>query len=195
MFFLAFAGIVGLFALKRWESAHAKVFLPGIRYSADEQARRLKVLLLAGTRDLEKLPPFLLRLASLIVRVLAIAFGHLAHWIGERSHALADLVSYKHRFERKETRSEFLKQVIEHPITNRNGNHVEPALVAQPTFTPPPAPEKPEERVETVVDGNIIAVERPKRSRLSRFGIKDRRKKSRSREEGTGGPPSASLER
>ena len=125
IFFLSGIGIIALFALKRWENTHARVLFPHVRRVADEQALRMKQFLTAGVRDLEKLPPFLLYLLRIGVHIGAVAFGHLAHWIGERSHALADVVSHKHRFERRPPRSEFLMQVNEHSIKNRSNGFVQ----------------------------------------------------------------------
>ena len=122
VFFLALVGITGLFVLKQWEGKHARILFPEVRRRADIQALRIKALAHASSRGVEKeLWPYLLLLARRIVRGAAIAFGHLAHWIGERSHALADLVSHKHRFERGAPRSEFLKKIDDYPIRNRNG--------------------------------------------------------------------------
>jgi len=123
VFFLACVGIVALFTLKWWEREHARVLFPQVRRSLDLQALRVKLLVIAGSRDIEKLWPYMLFLVRATVHAGAVAFGHLAHWIGERSHALADLVSHKHRFERGAPRSEFLKQVIEHPMRNLNGSN------------------------------------------------------------------------
>lgn len=118
-FFFAFFGLVGLFALKRWEGLHDRILFPEIRRKVDEGALRIKSFMLAVLQNFGTLPYILLYSLRISVHVSAIGFGHLAHWIGERSHSLADLVSHKHRFERREPRSEFLKKVIEHPITNR----------------------------------------------------------------------------
>ena len=121
-----------------------------MRRKADAQALRMKELLIAGTRDLEKLPPHLLHILRGSVRMGAIAFGHLAHWIGERSHELADLVSHKHRFERRPPRSEFLKQVNEHSMRSRlNGSaqHAKPAsfesMRMPPAFSGAPSTQIP----------------------------------------------------
>ena len=175
-FFLACAGIIGLFALKRWEEGHRRMVLPEFRRGADEKSVKLKAMILASSRDLEKLPPLLLTIASALVRVLAIGFGHLAHWIGERSHALADLVSYKHRFERKETRSEFLKQVTDYPITNRNGALSREEIPAPISVSPAVEPTLPAPPQEPLVEQSAIT-SKPRRTRLSRFGIKGRKKK------------------
>lgn len=118
IFFGALLGISSLLLLKRWEFTHDRRLFPGFRLATDERALQIKSFLIEGTSNLEALIPFSLRLLQRAVRAGAIAFGHLAHWLGRRSHELADLVSHKYRFERRETRSEFLKKVIEHPIRN-----------------------------------------------------------------------------
>ncbi len=124
VFIVAFFGLIALFALKRWESGRGQIIFPGIRSKADDGARNIKSILLALLWYGKKLPRILVALTRLGVHVTAVTFGHLAHYVGEKSHALADFVSYKHRFERRETRSEFLRQVIEHPITNRTAPSV-----------------------------------------------------------------------
>lgn len=117
-FFGALLGIGSLLILKRWEITHSHIFFPDIRATLDTQALRLKVILFTASHNVGSLPPFFLILLQRIVQRGAIAFGHLAHWMGRRSHDLADLVSHKYKFERRETRSEFLKKVIEHPMRN-----------------------------------------------------------------------------
>lgn len=125
-FFFALSGLIGLFALKRWEHAHDRTLFSDTRRSADDLALRVKEALIFGFRNISKLPYILWLLGRYGVHSAAVMFGHLAHAIGERSHALADMVSYKHRFERRETHSEFLKKVIEHPIRNTNGSGSSP---------------------------------------------------------------------
>ncbi len=119
VFFLAGVCIVALFTLKRWERNNGRFLFPEVRHKADELALRIKSFLLASTRDFEKLPPYIFYILRIGVHMAALTFGHLAHWIGERSHDLADLVSHKHRFERRPPRSEFLKQVDELSMKSR----------------------------------------------------------------------------
>ena len=172
LFIFAFLGLVALFTLKRWESAHERVVAQGIRQKADAGALSLKVFMLAVFWYLRKLPQILLALARLGVHIAAVMFGHLAHWIGEKSHALADFVSYKHRFERRETRSEFLKQVIEHPITNREPFPpiVSPAPVEVETKEPaaiaPAAEEEARGTPEKVLDVPVVKKKPARRRKL-----------------------------
>jgi len=131
-FFIALAGLVGLFALKHHESVRGRMVLPGTRRKADEYALEAKAFILVLLREIGELPPLLLVLAQLGIRQSAITFARFAHWLAQRAHALADVASHKHRFERRETNSEFLKQVIEHPMKPVNGrtNGVHPPSYA-----------------------------------------------------------------
>lgn len=114
IFFLALILIIALFTLKQWELSHERVFFAPWRERADFQAEHLKELLLAARRDAEHLPPFLLDAAQSVVHGIAVDAGHLAIWLGEQSHRLADTVSHKRNFEPLETKSEFLKKMSEH---------------------------------------------------------------------------------
>jgi len=118
VFFLALVLIVALFVLKQWELSHERVLFPHLRERADAEALHMKELLLAARKDLENLPPLFLFAAQSVVHGIAVDAGHLAIWLGKQSHRLADTVSHKRNFERRETKSEFLKKVSEH----KNGN-------------------------------------------------------------------------
>lgn len=123
VFFISLLGIAGLFGLKYWESAHGRVLYPNARTMSDEQAVRLKALVHIGRTELSKLPPQALIIAKRAVHRAALGTARLACEMERRSHQLADMVSHKHRFEKREPRSEFLKQVGEHPISNNNGSN------------------------------------------------------------------------
>lgn len=119
IFAFAVLGIIAVFALKHREEAAGAVFMPRLRSGLDERAVKLSELLLALKLDIEKLPPELLHLSRVAVHELALALARSARYLEAQSHRLADLVSHKHRFQRREApRSEFLKKVIEH----KNGN-------------------------------------------------------------------------
>lgn len=121
IFFLALILIIGLLALKQWELSRGRVLLPQWRERADLEALRLKDLMLAARKDAEHLPPFLLDAGTSVVQGIAVDAGHLAIWLGQQSHRLADAVSHKRNFERRETKSEFLKKVSEHKNGGGNG--------------------------------------------------------------------------
>lgn len=110
---LSIAGIMGLFMLKSWEQKSGRVLAPALRQSADFQARELKALLTRTQAEIEKMPSASVRLARMAVHDLALGFAKLASFLERQAHNLADLVSHKHRFERREPRSEFLKRVGE----------------------------------------------------------------------------------
>lgn len=121
IFFISLVGLAGLFGFKHWENGREQMPWQDARRRIDERAHRTKEIMLVSAIELEKLPPYLLHVMRISIQRGAISFGYLAHWLGRRSHALADLVSHKHRFQRKETNSEFLKKVIEHPMKPENG--------------------------------------------------------------------------
>ena len=114
VFFVSFVGIVLLFGLKYWEIRRKRVLMPAAREKFDVRALRVKELLTAARTDLERIPPFLVVLTRLAVHEVALAIAALARFAEAQAHRLADMVSYKHRFEKRESRSEFLKKVAEH---------------------------------------------------------------------------------
>ncbi len=114
IFFVSIAGIVGIFVLKSRELRTNRVFAPSLREKMDIRALQAKELLAAARVDLAKLPPTLLHLSRFLVHELALGLAVLARMLEKQMHRLADLVSHKHRFEKRETRSEFLKKVAEH---------------------------------------------------------------------------------
>jgi hypothetical protein len=121
VFFVSFFGIVSLFALKHWELRRERTLAPVLRSKFDARALQFKELLAAARVDLAKVPPFALRLVRVLIREAAIGFAVLARVAERQAYRLADLVSHKHRFEKRETRSEFLKKVSEH----KSGNGLE----------------------------------------------------------------------
>ena len=119
-FFGSCIGIAGLFGLKYWEAKH-RTLAPGLRERLDVEALRLKDLLGAARIDLAKLLPHAVRLTRILLHEAALGLAVVARFAERQAHRLADLVSYKHRFEKRATRSEFLKKVSEHKNGNGNG--------------------------------------------------------------------------
>lgn len=113
-FFVSLGGIGALFALKYWEMRRGEVFFPAMRARADVQAAKLKVLAGAAWLDLAKIPPMTLRIARILIHDAALGIAALARMSERGAHRLADFVSHKRGFERRETRSEFLRKVSEH---------------------------------------------------------------------------------
>jgi hypothetical protein len=121
IFGLSLIGIIGLFVLKSIEIRRDRRFLPGIRSRADDQALRLKDALLDSRHQAAKLAPFSVFIARLVLREIALGLARFGRMLEREAHRLADMASSKHKFERKETKSEFLRSVTEH----KNGNGVD----------------------------------------------------------------------
>lgn len=118
VFFFSLVGIAALFGQKWREIRRGKALAPDLRSRADREAEKLKELAEAAWMDLGKVPPEALRLARVLVREMALGVAALARFLERQAHRLADFVSHKRGFERRETRSEFLRKVAEH----KNGN-------------------------------------------------------------------------
>ena len=111
VFFVSLFLVFVLFALKRVELARGARIAEPLRASADLGALRVKRLLSDVEERIENIPFFLSALVRYGVHICALSFARLAR-VGEReAHRLADLVSHKHRFERRETKSKYLKEV------------------------------------------------------------------------------------
>jgi hypothetical protein len=137
VFGVSLAVILALFILKRIELRRGARFVEGFRMRADERALDVKHVLLVCEWYIERTPFFVTTLARYGVHFGALSFARLARSSAEQAHRLADLVSHKHRFERKETKSSFLREVSVHPI--RNSREIVPEVV------PEVIPEVPQE--------------------------------------------------
>ena len=111
VFFFSFACIAILFGFKLREQEGGRVLAPGLRHAADKGALRLKELLSAVQIDLKKLPPIILYAGQLVVHFAALEFARAARAASRRAHQLADFVSHKRNFQRRQIRSEFLRKV------------------------------------------------------------------------------------
>ena len=118
IFFFSLFAIAFLFAFKYWEIRREHIVFAAWREKADVRALQLKELLDAARLDLSKIPPEVVRLSRIGIHQLALGFAAFAREAERHAHKVADLVSYKHHFEKRDTRSEFLKKVAEH----KNGN-------------------------------------------------------------------------
>jgi len=117
-FSFALAGILLLFSLKMREEKTGRVHLPEWREAGDREALHFKELLAAAQIDLKKVPPLAVHFAHVALHFAALEFARAARFASYQAHRLADFVSHKHNFKRKETRSEFLKKMSE----RKNGN-------------------------------------------------------------------------
>lgn len=121
LFFVSIVGIAGVFGIKHWEQSAQRVLAPSFRGKLDVRALQVKELLAAARLDLAKLPPAAVRLGRFLIHEAALGLAVLARIAEKQLHRLADLVSHKHRFEKRSTRSEFLKKVAEHKSGSSNG--------------------------------------------------------------------------
>lgn len=114
VFFLSVVLITGLFWLKYWETRYDRVLWGTWRDRADSRAVALKVRLQHTAWNLSHLAPFAAYLSRFLVHEAAMLFAAVARFAETQAHRLADFVSHKHRFERRETQSDFLRQVSAH---------------------------------------------------------------------------------
>ena len=110
-FALSLLAIIALFLFKAWESRTSKVLASGVRERADRHALELKKWFLWSREEFKKLPPEIVFLVRTVLHDAALGAAHIARSLERQSHRLAELVSHKHGFERRETQSDFLKNV------------------------------------------------------------------------------------
>ncbi len=113
VFFIACALIIALFYLNIREYQRGYHLIHEWRLVADREALQLKELIRAADLDLKKVPSLLVYVFHVSIHFAALEFAHLARHASRQAHALADFVSHKRNFERKETRSEFLRKMTE----------------------------------------------------------------------------------
>ena len=113
VFFLALALLVSLFTLKIRERESGAMFAPELRAAADREALHLKELLAAARLDLKKVPPLLVHWGHRLVHFAALEFARAARAASREAHKLADFVSHRRTFQKRETRSEFLRKMSE----------------------------------------------------------------------------------
>lgn len=111
IFLLSLALIAALFALNLREQKTGRYPLSDWRAVADREALQFRELVVAADLDLKKIPPLLAHVAHVALHFAALEFARLAREASKQSHRLADFVSHKRNFERRETRSEFLKKM------------------------------------------------------------------------------------
>lgn len=118
VFALSFIGICALFVLKAHEGRTARIIAPRMREQADQSALSIKALIVRVQREARTLLPEILVLARTILHDAALGAAAVARYLEKQSHRVAEKVSHKASFERRETSSDFLKNVSEY----RNGN-------------------------------------------------------------------------
>ncbi|MBI5457078.1 hypothetical protein HY969_05060 [Candidatus Kaiserbacteria bacterium] len=135
VFFASLAGIAALFSVKLLEEKRARTYGSGFWAIADTLALKCKALLISIESALSRMPSLTMYASVRLLAFAAAGLARLMHGAAEAAHRLADLVSHKHNFERRETRSDFLKQVSEYPRTN--GANVPPVSDNVPAAVQP----------------------------------------------------------
>lgn len=119
LFGVSLFGIIALFLVKRFEVKKGILIGGRFRSHADDFALDVKWVFMVIEWYLAHTPDFLFALSRFGIRNLALGVARLARTSEARAHQLADFVSHKRNFERRETRSDFLKQVGEHQMKAR----------------------------------------------------------------------------
>jgi len=107
-------GLAALFALKWWELSRGVEYLTSYRRNADINALKLKSKLFLIGEWVQDVPNKSVLILRVLVHAGAVGFAQAARGAEAQAHHVADLVSHRHRFERRETKSEFLKEVSDH---------------------------------------------------------------------------------
>lgn len=116
VFLLSLGGIFFLFLLKYWEGNRARVFFPSARLWTDARAIELKDWVLTMRGEAEKFPPLLLHYSHVALHESALGLAAFARYSERQLHRLADFVSHKRGFQRRESHNEFLKRITDHPM-------------------------------------------------------------------------------
>lgn len=111
-FFVSLGGIAALFVLKFREAAAGAAIVPEtLREAGDERALELKDRLRQMRERIATVPPRFVRASRIVLHDAALGVAALARGLERLAHSLADRVSHKHHFERRETSNDFLRQV------------------------------------------------------------------------------------
>ena len=114
LFGVSLFGIIVLFLVKRYEMVRGSLVGGRFRARVDDFALDVKWVIMVIEWYLARTPDMLMALSRLGIRSGALGFARLARVSEEQAHRLADFVSHKRNFERRETKSTFLKQVGEY---------------------------------------------------------------------------------
>ncbi|MBP9669053.1 MAG: hypothetical protein KBE09_02070 [Candidatus Pacebacteria bacterium] len=114
VFSVTLLGITGLFGLRMWEVKRGARLLETTRAHADDLARYLKYLLQRFGAQMRRFPSLMLLITRYFIHLGAKAFARFARKMEEGAHQIADRMSHKHRFQRRESQNQFLKDVAEH---------------------------------------------------------------------------------
>lgn len=110
-----------LYTLKHFEMVRGVAYAPFARSRADDAARALKRQIERARMEISRLPPLAMYVTRFALHELALAAARLAKVAESQMHRVADTVSHKRAFEKREPRSEFLKRMNEHKNGNDSG--------------------------------------------------------------------------
>lgn len=111
--------IVLLFMLKAAEAGTTVRTAARARDFLDDGALYLKDVIGWTSARIARIPPVVALLTRYGIHQAALSAARFSRMVERAAHDLADMVSHKHRFERRETKSQYLKEVGEHPLRNR----------------------------------------------------------------------------
>lgn len=117
-FAASFIGICILFTLVALEARRGRRYAGAVRTRLDSSAVRLKTALVHSRSEVARILPLLAVITRWCVHEAALGAASLARVVEREAHRIADLVSHKYRFERRESTNQFLHQVSE----SKNGN-------------------------------------------------------------------------
>ena len=111
VFFGSIAGILGLFFVKALEEKKGLIFAPIMRGQLDQSAIELKLILIQLQNEFKKLGPTSARFTRIALHQIALSLAALSRSSERQAQKLADMVSHKRHFERREPKNEFLHKV------------------------------------------------------------------------------------
>ena len=114
LFAVSLIAMIVLFAVKYREGKRGTAAFEKARAAADVRALELKDFMWRSRFEFAKVMPALILITRYGVHELALLLAALGRLLERQAHKLADSVSHKHRFERPESRSEFLKKIGDH---------------------------------------------------------------------------------
>lgn len=107
-------GLVALFSVKYHEQMRGVELEAQWRAFADQHAHDVKHLLAQLRHEASELYPKVGVMLRTSIHAGAMSMASVARWIEMQAQKLADMVSHKHHFQHRETRSDFLKQVSDY---------------------------------------------------------------------------------